>query len=51
MPLSAHGRRQLSRLSKTYGPEDAKRVLYASKNLRKRGFTNIERKKKRKGRR
>ena len=47
-PLSPHGKRQLARLEETYGPETAKRVLYASKNAGKKGFTNIDRGKKRK---
>jgi hypothetical protein len=43
MPLSPHGSRQLHRLQKTYDPETAKRILYASKNMGKPGFTDIER--------
>lgn len=45
MPLSPHGSRQLSRLQRTYDPETAKRILYASKNMGKPGFTDIDRSK------
>lgn len=52
MPLSAHGRRQLARLKKTYkSARKAKAVLYASKNAGKAGFTDIEQRGKRHGRR
>ena len=54
MPLTAHGKRQLKRLKKTYkSTKKAKAVLYASKNKGKKGFTDIDegRKKGRHGKR
>lgn len=49
MPLTPHGKRQLKRLKKTYkSTKKAKEVLYASKNAGKKGFTDIDKSKRRK---
>jgi hypothetical protein len=48
MPLTPHGKRQLARLGRNYDPETAKRILYASRNLGKKGFANIDKSRRKK---
>lgn len=42
MPLTPHGERMRERMHREYGSE-GDRVLYASENAGKAGFTNIHR--------
>ena len=46
MPLTPHGERMMSRLEREYDPETAKRVFYASRNMGKKAFKNVDRSKK-----
>lgn len=47
MPLTPHGKRMKARMEREYGKEKGERVLYASKNAGKAGFTDIDRSRRR----